>query len=103
DVDKGRFHARKHVLHPADVHVAVDLVGVVGGPRDVVLDEGASFEHRNLGDALPHLHAHQVAPDGFAAACAPDAHVLHVDGVAVVAPLAIASSRATTTRPLPGR
>ena len=25
DVDEGRLHARQHVLHPADVDVAVDL------------------------------------------------------------------------------
>ena len=30
DVDERRLHARQHVLHPAEVDVAVDLVDVVG-------------------------------------------------------------------------
>jgi hypothetical protein len=49
DVDEGGLHARQHVLDPAPVDVAVDLVGVVGGPRDVVLDQGAALEHGDLG------------------------------------------------------
>jgi hypothetical protein len=31
DVDERRLHARQHVLHPAEVDVAVDLADVVGG------------------------------------------------------------------------
>ena len=30
DVDERRLHARQHVLHPAEVDVAVDLADVVG-------------------------------------------------------------------------
>ena len=61
DVDEGGLHAREHVLHPAPVDVAVDLVGVVGRPGDVVLDQGAPFEHGDLGHGRLHVHAHQVA------------------------------------------
>ena len=32
DVDERRLHAGQHILHPAPVDVAVDLVGLVGGP-----------------------------------------------------------------------
>ena len=48
DVDKGRFHTRQHVLHLADVDVSVDLGNIVGGPRDVVLDQRPALEYRNL-------------------------------------------------------
>ena len=63
DVDERRLHARQDILHPAPVDVAVDLVGVVERPGDVVLDERAPLEHRNLRGLLGDVDAHQVAPD----------------------------------------
>jgi hypothetical protein len=62
DVDEGGLHARQHVLHPAPVDVAVDLVGVVGRPGDVVLDQRAALQHGDLGHVRLHVHADQVAP-----------------------------------------
>ena len=61
DVDEGGLHARQHVLDPAPVDVAVDLVGVVGRPGHVVLDQGAALEHGDLGHVGLHVHADQVA------------------------------------------
>ena len=49
DVDERRLHAGQHVLDLADVDVAVDLADVVGRPADVVLDQVAALEHRDLG------------------------------------------------------
>ena len=71
DVDEGRLHARKDVLHPAAVDVAVDLVGVVLGAGDVVLDERAALEHGDLGRLGLDVDAHQVAPDRAALALPP--------------------------------
>src|SRR5581483_10697664 len=73
DVDEGRLHARQHVLHLAEVDVAVDLADVVGRTGHVVLEQGPSFEHGDLRDAPAlraglHVHAHQVAADGPALA-----------------------------------
>ena len=62
DVDEGRLHAGQHVLHPTPVDVAVDLVGVIGRPRHVVLDQGAPLEHGDLGHLGLDVHADQVAP-----------------------------------------
>ena len=70
DVDERRLHAREHVLHAGQVHVAVDLRDVVGRPRHVVLDEVPALEDGDLGGRLPHVHAHRVAPDGAALALA---------------------------------
>ena len=81
DVDEGGLHAREHVLDPAPVDVAVDLVGVVGGPGHVVLHQRAPLEHGDLGHAGLDVHAHQVAPDLLA--------------------LAITARAAATARPLP--
>ena len=63
DVDERRLHARKHVLHTAEVDVPVDLGRVVGRLRHVVLDERTTLEHRDLRGARPHVHAHEVATD----------------------------------------
>ena len=63
DVDEGRLHAREHVLHPAEVDVAVDLGDVVRRAAHVVLDEVAPLEHGDLGELRADVHAHQVAPD----------------------------------------
>ena len=61
DVDERGLHAREHVLHLAEVDVAVDRL-VAGGRGQRVLDEAAALEHRDLGvTALAHVHAHQVA------------------------------------------
>ena len=68
DVDEGRFHARQHVLHPAPVDVADDLVGVVLRPGDEVLDERPALEHGDLGRPGLDVHAHEVATDRPAAA-----------------------------------
>ena len=68
DVDEGRLHAGQHVLDPAPVDVAVDLVGVVGGPGDVVLDQGPALEHGDLGHVGLDVHADQVAADLLASA-----------------------------------
>ena len=70
DVDERRLHAGQHVLHPADVDVAVDLADVVGRPADVVLDQVAALEHGDLGHVRAHLDAHEVAPDRPAVALA---------------------------------
>ena len=60
----------QHVLDPAPVDVAVDLGGVVGGPGDVVLDQGAPLEQGDLGDLRAHVHADHVAADRLAPALA---------------------------------
>ncbi len=49
DVDERRLHARQHVLHPAEVDVAVDLGASSSGAGDVVLDERAALEDGDLG------------------------------------------------------
>ena len=70
DVDEGGLHARQHVLDPAPVDVAVDLGGVVGGPGDVVLHQGAALEQGDLGRLGTHVDADHVATDGLAPALA---------------------------------
>ena len=70
DVDERRLHAGQHVLHTTDVDVAVDLADVVGGSRDVVLDQVAALEHGHLRHVVAHLHAHQVATGRAAVALA---------------------------------
>ena len=60
DVDEGRLHAREHVLHPAAVDVPVDLCGVIGRTRHVVLDQGSPLQHGDLGHVRLHVHADQV-------------------------------------------
>ena len=70
DVDERGLHAGQHVLHPAQVDVAVDLRHVVGGPRHVVLDQRAALEHGDLGGLVADVHAHRVAADGPALALA---------------------------------
>ena len=70
DVDERGLHAGKHVLHAAEVDVAVDLADVVGGTADVVLDEAAPLQHGHLGDPVTDLHAHHVAADGTSVALA---------------------------------
>ena len=70
DVDERGLHARQHVLHLADVDVAVDLADVVGRAADVVLDQVAALEHGHLGQRGTHLHRHQVAADRAAVALA---------------------------------
>ena len=63
DIDKGCFHAGQHVLHTAQVDVAVDLCGVVGGARNVVLDQGAALEDGDLGGGRADVDRHEVAPE----------------------------------------
>ena len=63
DIDEGRLHAGQDVLHPAPIDVAVDLVGVVRSPRDVVLDQRAALQHGDLGHPGRDVDADQVAPD----------------------------------------
>ena len=64
DVDERGLHAREHVLHAAEVHVA-DERGVLVA-RDVVLDEHVVFEHGDLDAAVLGAHDHH-AVDGLAA------------------------------------
>ena len=65
DVDERGLHARQHVLHAAEVDVAVDRSRVVGRQRDVVLHERAAFEHADVGHAVvPLVHHHEVAARG---------------------------------------
>ena len=65
DVDERGLHAGQHVLHAAEVDVAVDRSRVVGRQRDVVLDERAAFEHADVGHAVVALvHDHEVAARG---------------------------------------
>ncbi len=66
DVDEGRLHAGQHVLHLAEVDVAVDLGDVVRGTRHVELDESSSLEHRDLGGSVAYMDHHRVAADGLA-------------------------------------
>ncbi len=61
DVDERRLHAGQDVLHPTEVDVAVDLSDVVRWPRHVVLHQGATLEHCDLGGVGRDVHAHQVA------------------------------------------
>src|SRR5581483_6521542 len=108
DVDEGRLHAGQDVLYPAEVNVAVDLCGVVLGPRDVVLDEGPALEHSDLGRLGADVHGHEVAADGPALAFAPTALGerllvellgLRLDGLgrAASSPAASAAAAATAT------
>ena len=64
DVDEGGLHARQHVLHAAEVHVADERRVLVAG--DVVLDEHVVFEHGDLDAAVLRAHDH-LAIDGLAA------------------------------------
>ena len=71
DVDERGLHARQHVLHLAEIDVAVDRRGVVLRPADVVLDEHPALEHRHLDDAVGvDVHDHLVPP-GRAALAGP--------------------------------
>ena len=70
DVDERRLHAGQHVLHPPQVDVPVDLSGIVRRLRDVVLDERASFEHRDLRGA----RAARARTSGIARSGDPCAH-----------------------------
>ena len=78
DVDERGLHAGQHVLHLAEVDVAVDLADVVGRAADVVLDQGAALEHGHLRERRAHLHAHEVAADRAAVALAALAAVENV-------------------------
>src|ERR687898_180282 len=71
DVDERGLHARQHVLHTAQVDVAVDLRHVVGRVRHVVLDQRAALEHGDLRRPRGHVHAHHVATDRPALALTP--------------------------------
>ena len=99
DVDERRLHAGQHVLHLAEVDVAVDLADVVGRAADVVLDEVAALEHGHLGERRADLHAHQVAADRATVALAPAALLEHV-GVELGLTL---TATAASPRPLPPR
>ena len=70
DIDEGRLHPGQHVLDPTQVDVAVDLGGVVGLAGDVVLDQGPSLEHGDLGGGGLGVDDHQVAADRAALALA---------------------------------
>jgi len=61
DVDERRLHTWKHILHSTQIDVAVNLIGVVGGATDIVLDQASTFEHRHLREILANLHAHHVS------------------------------------------
>ena len=56
DVDERRLHARQHVLHTTEVHVA-DERGF-GGLRHVVLDQNAVFEHADLNAVVARPNDH---------------------------------------------
>ena len=95
----------QHVLDLAQVDVAVDLAGVVGGPGHVVLDERPALEHGDLGGLGPHVDAHQVAADGPALALPAPAPLerLLVELDRVLGVAAAARGAATRPRPVPGR
>ena len=99
DVDERGLHAGQHVLDTADVDVAVDLCDVVGGPADVVLDQAAPLEDRDLGHARTRLHAHEVTPDrlavAFPTASLLEPRLVHDGGLAAVPP-----ATATAATPL---
>ena len=82
NVDERGFHAGQHVLHPTEVDVAVNLCLIIGWAGDVVLDQAATFEYRDLREVWSHLHAHQVAADGLAVALLAAA-ALHQLGIGV--------------------
>ena len=63
DVDERRLHGGKHVLHPAQVHVA--HVGLVAGLVHVVLDQDPVLEHGDLGPVVV-LPDHHDPLDGLA-------------------------------------
>ncbi len=88
DVDEGRLHAGQHVLHPADVDVAVDLADVVGRAAHVVLDQVPTLEDGDLGHARAHLHGHEVATDRLAVAFAAATRFEHrgIHGVVAAPP-----------------
>src|SRR5690606_13868369 len=110
DVDERRLHARQHVLDLAEVDVAVDLGLVVARARDVVLDEVAALEHRDLGGVRALRHRHEVAADRAALALAAPTALqrggVELDGLVVAehrldrgrrATAAAASTTTTTT------
>ena len=74
DVDERRLHAGQHVLHPPEVDVAVDRRVVVGRGADVVLDQAATLEDRDVrvtvvaGRARTSCSARPAAPCGYARA-----------------------------------
>ena len=73
DVDERGLHAGQHVLDPAQVDVAVDLGGVVGGPAHVVLDERPALEHGDLGGGGTDVDDHEVTAQRPVAALDVDA------------------------------
>jgi hypothetical protein len=86
DVDEGQLHARQHVLDPAHINVAVDLVRLVGRLGDGVLDHGSTFERCDVRRLLCRVHAHQVATLGARATfAAATSLVLAATGHALVA------------------
>ena len=105
DVDEGRLHARQHVLDLAQVDVAVDLAGVVGGPGHVVLDERPALEHGDLGGLGPHVDGHHVAADGPALAlpAPPPLERLLVELDRVLGLADAAGRSGDRSRPGPGR
>ena len=60
DINESRFHSGQYVLHLTDINVAVDLRHIVCGTTDVVLNQTATFHHRNLGEIVTNLHSHEV-------------------------------------------
>ncbi len=56
DVDERRLHAGEHVLHPAEVDVAVDRL-VAGRRGQRVLDQAAALEHARCGCDRPRARA----------------------------------------------
>ena len=68
DVDERGLHAGQHVLHPAEVDVAVDRL-VAGGRRQRVLDQAPALEHRDVGVAALAARARTSGSDRPAAPC----------------------------------
>ena len=60
DVDERCFHARQHVLYPAEIDVAVDFRDVIARFADMVFDQVATLDDRHLGVAMPDVHRHEV-------------------------------------------
>jgi hypothetical protein len=48
----------------------MDLRHIVCGTTDVMLNQAATFHHRNLGEIVSNLHSHEVTTNGSTIALA---------------------------------
>ena len=62
DIYECCFHAGQNVLNSTKINVAVNLICVVCRSTDVMLNQAATFKHRDLREVFAYLHAHHVSP-----------------------------------------